>query len=115
MCKRCKLQFLAAENFIKMTSSPSPDDVNDDDGSVCDVSVEERAKVGDCGGVDRTGCVERGRLAEDGEGRGVGGGGENYETTADIDLQLLEELGRAAIKQSLTTVMKIFSRATLTV
>jgi hypothetical protein len=65
-----------------MAASPSPEGEN---ASISDES-DGGGKSGEiCGNVAENAVEERRP-----EGRNIG---ENYETTADIDLQLLEELG----------------------
>ncbi len=66
-----------------MAASPSPEGEN---ASISDESDGGGGKSGEIIGNGAERAVEERRP----EGRNIG---ENYETTADIDLQLLEELG----------------------
>jgi len=63
-----------------MAASPSPE------GENASISDESDGGGGKSGEISGSVMVEERRP----EGRNIG---ENYETTADIDLQLLEELG----------------------
>ncbi len=65
-----------------MAASPSPEGEN--------ASISDESDGGKSGEIDSKNGTERAVEERRPEGRNIG---ENYETTADIDLQLLEELG----------------------
>jgi hypothetical protein len=65
-----------------MAASPSPEGEN--------ASISDESDGGKSGETDCKNGAERAVEERRPEGRNIG---ENYETTADIDLQLLEELG----------------------